>query len=124
MRGGIPALALRKHRGNAPPREDMAKANPRQGRPRRRPLRTAAARGRGHQPICVVRDQWGSGRAPGRATVRHTPAAGNPMSISAQKYLVAYSGVLTLVFAAVVLTGATDTRSEKFDTIEVQRINV
>lgn len=46
------------------------------------------------------------------------------MSSSAQKYLVAYSGVLTLVFAVVVLTGAAATRSEKFDIIDVQRINV
>ena len=46
------------------------------------------------------------------------------MSSSAQKYLVAYSGVLTLVFAVVVLTGAAAARSEKFDTIDVQRINV
>ena len=46
------------------------------------------------------------------------------MNSSAQKYLVAYSGVLTLVFAIVVLTGASATRSEKFDTIDVQRINV
>lgn len=46
------------------------------------------------------------------------------MAGKAQKYLVAYSGVLTLVFAVVVLTGATSTRSEGFDTIDVQRINV
>ncbi|GAA3920843.1 hypothetical protein GCM10022229_13130 [Luteimonas lutimaris] len=32
--------------------------------------------------------------------------------------------MLTLAFAAVVLTGATSTRSAKFDTIDVQRINV
>jgi hypothetical protein len=46
------------------------------------------------------------------------------MASTAQKYLVAYSGVLTLAFAAVVLTGATSLRSDKFDTIDVQRINV
>ena len=37
------------------------------------------------------------------------------MASTAQKFLVAYSGVLTLAFAAVVLTGATSTRSAKFD---------
>jgi len=46
------------------------------------------------------------------------------MASTAQKCLVAYSGVLTLAFAAVVLTGAASTRSAKFDTIDVQRINV
>jgi hypothetical protein len=46
------------------------------------------------------------------------------MASVTQKYLVAYSGVLTLAFAVVVLTGATSTRSAKFDTIDVQRINV
>lgn len=46
------------------------------------------------------------------------------MASTAQKFLVAYSGVLTLAFAAVVLTGATSTRSAKFDTIDVQRINL
>ena len=46
------------------------------------------------------------------------------MASIAQKYLVAYSGVLTLAFAAVVLTGATSVRSDRFDTIDVQRINV
>lgn len=42
----------------------------------------------------------------------------------AQKYLVAYSAAITLVFAVVVLTGAAADRSAKFDTIDVQRINV
>lgn len=46
------------------------------------------------------------------------------MATNTQKYLVAYSGALTLAFAAVVLTGAASTRSAKFDTIDVQRINV
>lgn len=46
------------------------------------------------------------------------------MASATQKFLVAYSGVLTLAFAAVVLTGATSTRSAKFDTIDVQRINL
>lgn len=42
----------------------------------------------------------------------------------AQKCLVAYSAILTLAFAVLVLTGATADRSAKFDTIDVQRINV
>ncbi len=42
----------------------------------------------------------------------------------AHKYLVAYSAILTLAFAVVVLTGAAADRSAKFDTIDVQRINV
>ncbi|TWI00963.1 hypothetical protein IP90_02585 [Luteimonas cucumeris] len=41
-----------------------------------------------------------------------------------ERYLACYSGVLTLVFAAVVLTGASAARSGKFDEIDVQRINV
>ena len=46
------------------------------------------------------------------------------MSNASQKYLAIYSGVLTVAFGAIVLTGATSTRSEKFDVIDVQRINV
>ena len=46
------------------------------------------------------------------------------MSSASQKYLAIYSGVLTVAFAAIVLTGASSTRSEKFDVIDVQRINV
>lgn len=46
------------------------------------------------------------------------------MSNTSQKYLAIYSGVLTVAFGAIVLTGATSTRSEKFDVIDVQRINV
>ncbi len=41
-----------------------------------------------------------------------------------ERYLAWYSGVLTLAFAAVVLTGASAARSEKFDQIDVQRINL
>lgn len=41
-----------------------------------------------------------------------------------ERYLAWYSGLLTLVFAAVVLTGASAVRSDKFDQIDVQRINV
>jgi hypothetical protein len=41
-----------------------------------------------------------------------------------ERYLAWYSGVVTLAFAAVVLTGASAARSEKFDQIDVQRINV
>lgn len=46
------------------------------------------------------------------------------MSNTSQKYLAIYSGVLTVAFGAIVLTGATSTRSAKFDVIDVQRINV
>ena len=46
------------------------------------------------------------------------------MSNASQKYLSIYSGVLTAAFGVIVLTGATSTRSEKFDVIDVQRINV
>lgn len=46
------------------------------------------------------------------------------MASIAQKYLIAYSAVLTLAFAVVVLTGAAASDSAKFDTIDVQRINV
>lgn len=41
-----------------------------------------------------------------------------------ERFLTVYSGVLTLVFAVVVLTGAGETRNAKFDEIDVQRINV
>ncbi|MGY0558438.1 MULTISPECIES: hypothetical protein [unclassified Lysobacter] len=46
------------------------------------------------------------------------------MSNASQKYLAIYSGVLTVAFGAIVLSGATSIRSEKFDVIDVQRINV
>lgn len=41
-----------------------------------------------------------------------------------QKFLAAYSGVLTLIFAATMLSGFTDHRGARFDTITVQRINI
>lgn len=41
-----------------------------------------------------------------------------------ERYLAWYSGVLTIAFAAVVLTGASAARSDKFDQIDVQRINL
>ena len=41
-----------------------------------------------------------------------------------EKWLLAYSGLLTLVLAVVLLTGAADARSAKFDRIEVQRIDL
>lgn len=46
------------------------------------------------------------------------------MKDPAQRFLVVYSGVLTLAFGAIVLTGAAETKSAKYDTIDVQRINV
>jgi len=46
------------------------------------------------------------------------------MATGAQRFLVIYSGVLTLAFGAVVLMGAAATANTKFDTIDVQRINV
>lgn len=41
-----------------------------------------------------------------------------------ERYLACYSGLLTLVFAVVVLTGAAASREAKFEQIDVQRINV
>lgn len=41
-----------------------------------------------------------------------------------QRFLVVYSGVLTLALGAIVLTGASAAGNAAFDTIEVQRINV
>lgn len=41
-----------------------------------------------------------------------------------ERYLACYSGLLTLVFAVVVLTGAAQSRVAKFEQIDVQRINV
>lgn len=41
-----------------------------------------------------------------------------------EKFLVAYSGLLTLVFAVTVLTGATRSRDASFEVIDVERINV
>lgn len=41
-----------------------------------------------------------------------------------ERYLAWYSGALTLVFAAVVLTGASAARSAKFDRIDAQRIDI
>ena len=47
------------------------------------------------------------------------------MTNASQKYLAIYSGVLTIAFGAIVLSGAAaPSRDEKFDTIDVQRINV
>lgn len=46
------------------------------------------------------------------------------MTNATQKFLIAWSSALTLAFAVVVLTGATTRRSQAFDTIDVQRINV
>ncbi len=41
-----------------------------------------------------------------------------------ERFLAVYSGLLTAVFAVVVLTGASSARNAKFDEIDVQRINV
>ena len=41
-----------------------------------------------------------------------------------ERYLAWYSGVVTLAFAAVVLTGAAASRNASFDRIDVQRIDV
>lgn len=46
------------------------------------------------------------------------------MSSVPQRFLMIYSGVLTLAFSAVVLAGNESTRSTRFDTIEVHRVNV
>lgn len=43
---------------------------------------------------------------------------------NSERFLAAYAGVLTLAFAAVVLTGASASRNAKFEQIDVQRINV
>lgn len=40
------------------------------------------------------------------------------------KFLTVYSGVLTVAFAVVVLTGANASQNARFDTIDVQRINI
>lgn len=57
------------------------------------------------------------------ATLRAQPKMVIAMSKS-ERYLACYSGLLTLVFAVVVLTGAAKSRSAKFDQIDVQRINI
>jgi hypothetical protein len=41
-----------------------------------------------------------------------------------QRYLALYAGLLTIVFAVVVLSGAAQTRVVKFEEIDVQRINI
>lgn len=41
-----------------------------------------------------------------------------------QRFLAIYSGILTVVFAITVLTGATKARKDSFEEIDVQRINV
>lgn len=46
------------------------------------------------------------------------------MKISGNRFLVAYSGVLTAVFAAVVLTGAAASGKTSFEEIDVQRLNL
>lgn len=46
------------------------------------------------------------------------------MANVSQRFLMIYSGVLTLAFGAIVLTGAANTRSVKFDQVDVQRINI
>lgn len=46
------------------------------------------------------------------------------MTTRSQRYLAAYAGLLTLAFAAVVLTGAAESRKATFEEIDVQRINV
>ncbi len=46
------------------------------------------------------------------------------MKPSVQKFLVAYSAVLSTVFAVVLLMGSKSYRSESFDKIQVHRINV
>jgi hypothetical protein len=45
-------------------------------------------------------------------------------SFNGSKFLVIYSGVLTAVFAVLMLSGFSDHRGARFDTITVQRINV
>lgn len=46
------------------------------------------------------------------------------MKVNANRLLAAWAGALTIGLGVVALTGATDTRSRKFDVIDVQRINV
>jgi hypothetical protein len=41
---------------------------------------------------------------------------------NSQKFLAAYSGVLTLIVTVAMLSGFADQRAPKFDTITVQRI--
>ena len=41
-----------------------------------------------------------------------------------ERFLVVYSGLLTIAFGAIVLTGAAATAKASFDTIDVQRINL
>jgi hypothetical protein len=44
--------------------------------------------------------------------------------LSNPRFLTIYSGVLTIVFAVTVLTGAAASRNQSFGTITVRRINV
>ncbi|HMA54957.1 MAG TPA: hypothetical protein VKT17_10865, partial [Acidobacteriota bacterium] len=46
------------------------------------------------------------------------------ISVSGNRPLVIYSGVLTLVLAVTLLTGAARSRTASFDSIDVGRINV
>jgi len=46
------------------------------------------------------------------------------MATGREKFLVVYSGVLTVVFAGAVLLGAAPAKHARFDEIDVQRINV
>lgn len=47
-----------------------------------------------------------------------------PKSSGFQNYIAIYSGVVTLAFGGLLLTGADAPRNARFDTIDVQRINV
>lgn len=46
------------------------------------------------------------------------------MKVEGNRFLVVYSGLLTAVFAAVVLTGASSTGKTTFEEIDVQRLNL
>ena len=46
------------------------------------------------------------------------------MAIRGERFLVVYSGVLTVAFAAAILLGAASAKHPRFDEIDVQRINV
>jgi hypothetical protein len=46
------------------------------------------------------------------------------MATRSERFLGVYSGVLTVIFAAVVLLGAASAKHARFDEIDVQRINV
>jgi hypothetical protein len=46
------------------------------------------------------------------------------MATFGNRFLVVYSGVLTLALALIVLLGAANIRTQKFDVLDVQRINI